>query len=102
VDARRAARDQRADFAEFLASLSPQQWQAQTLRTRWRVRDVVAHVISYDHLDTRARLLPGRNNDLGGRAGLAETLIHRQDIRRALGQPRTIPADRLRPRCMPP
>ncbi len=34
---------------------------------------------------------------LGGRAGLVETLIHHQDIRRALAQPRTIPAQRLVP-----
>jgi uncharacterized protein (TIGR03083 family) len=56
VDVRRLARDERADFAAFLATLSPQQWQAPTLCARWRVRDVVAHVISYDELDAR-RLL---------------------------------------------
>jgi uncharacterized protein (TIGR03083 family) len=135
VDVRRLAADERADLAAFLASLTPQQWQAPTLCTRWRVRDVVAHVISYDNLGARAllavaaraRFRPGRINDtaltrfdrhtpeqllallagnlqprgqpaaLGGRAGLVETLIHHQDIRRALGQPRPIPAERLRP-----
>lgn len=50
------ARDERADFAAFLATPSPQQWQAPTLCARWRVRDVVAHVISYDELDARALL----------------------------------------------
>ena len=39
----------------------------------------------------------GQPAALGGRAGLVETLIHHQDIRRALGQPRAIPAGRLRP-----
>jgi uncharacterized protein (TIGR03083 family) len=34
---------------------------------------------------------------LGGRVGLVETLIHHQDIRRALGLPRTVPSERLRP-----
>jgi uncharacterized protein (TIGR03083 family) len=34
---------------------------------------------------------------LGGRVGLVETLIHHQDIRRALGRPRTIPPERLLP-----
>jgi uncharacterized protein (TIGR03083 family) len=34
---------------------------------------------------------------LGGRVALVETLIHHQDIRRALGQPRTVPAERLLP-----
>ena len=33
----------------------------------------------------------------GRRAGLVEALIHHQDIRRALGQPRAIPAERLTP-----
>jgi uncharacterized protein (TIGR03083 family) len=56
VDVRRLARDERAAFAAFLATLSPQQWQAPTLCARWRVRDVVAHVISYDELDARGLL----------------------------------------------
>jgi uncharacterized protein (DUF1684 family) len=34
---------------------------------------------------------------LGGRVALAESLIHHQDIRRGLGQPRAIPAERLLP-----
>lgn len=135
VDIRCLARDERADFAAFLATLTPQQWQAPTLCSRWQVRDVVAHVISYDNLDARAliavaaraRFRPGRINDtalarydrhtpeqllallagnlqprgqpaaLGGRAGLVETLIHHQDIRRALRQSRAIPAERLLP-----
>lgn len=135
VDVRRLAADERADLAALLATLTPQQWQAPTLCTRWPVRDVVAHVISYDNLGARAliavaaqaRFRPSRINDtaltrydlhtpeqllallnrnlqprgqpaaLGGRAGLAETLIHHQDIRRALGQPRLIPPERLRP-----
>ena len=56
VDVRRLAWDERADFAAFLATLSPRQWQAPTLCARWRVRDVVAHVISYDELDARGLL----------------------------------------------
>ena len=129
------AREERADFAAFLATLSPQQWQAPTLCTAWRVRDVVAHVISYDDLGRAGLLLlaaragsssaastPPRWGDttraarsscwrcwqitrspggvpaaLGGRAGLAETLIHHQDIRRGLARPRPVPAERLLP-----
>jgi uncharacterized protein (TIGR03083 family) len=53
VDVRRLVREERADFAAFLATLPPEQWQAPTLCPRWRVRDVVAHVISYDDLDMR-------------------------------------------------
>lgn len=56
VDMRRRARDERADLAAFLTTLSPEQWQAPTLCARWRVRDVVAHVISYDELDMRSLL----------------------------------------------
>ena len=56
VDMRRLARDERADLAAFLATLSPRQWLAPTLCAQWRVRDVVAHVISYD--DLAERLLP--------------------------------------------
>ena len=131
MDARRLAREERADFAAFLATLSPQQWQAPTLCAAWRVRDVVAHVISYDDLarglrvaaqghlgrinaaalaryDTRSpeQLLAlladhpqprGVPAALGGRVGLAETLIHHQDIRRALARPRQVPAERLLP-----
>jgi uncharacterized protein (TIGR03083 family) len=129
------AREERADLAAFLATLTPQQWQAPTLCPRWRVREVVAHIISYDDLDTRGllalaargrfrlsrinaaalarydtcrpeRLLAlladhpqprGLPAALGGRVGLAETLIHHQDIRRALARPRPIPAERLLP-----
>ena len=56
MDVRRLAHDERADLAAFLATLSPQQWQAPTLCAQWRVRDVVAHVISYDELDMRGLL----------------------------------------------
>jgi uncharacterized protein (TIGR03083 family) len=125
----------RADLAAFLATLTPEQWQAPTLCTDWRVHDMVAHVISYADLDTRGllalaargrfrlsrinaaalarhdtrspaqlvalladQLQPrGVRAALGGRVGLVEALIHHQDIRRALGRPRPIPAERLLP-----
>jgi uncharacterized protein (TIGR03083 family) len=99
------------------------------------VRDVVAHVISYDNLNTRALLTLAARSQLrpsqvnaaalarynthspgqllalltdhlqpqglhgtpGGRVALAEALIHHQDIRRPLRQPRTIPTERLLP-----
>jgi Mycothiol maleylpyruvate isomerase N-terminal domain len=38
------ARDERRDLTDFLATLTPEQWDAPTLCTRWRVRDVVAHI----------------------------------------------------------
>ena len=56
MDAERLMREERADFAAFLATLTPQQWQAPTLCAQWRVHDVVAHVISYDNVNVRGLL----------------------------------------------
>ncbi|QYN33368.1 maleylpyruvate isomerase family mycothiol-dependent enzyme [Pseudonocardia sp. DSM 110487] len=47
------ARAERADLLAFLAGLSPQQWDTPTLCAGWRVRDVVAHMISYEGLRGR-------------------------------------------------
>ncbi|OBC02972.1 maleylpyruvate isomerase family mycothiol-dependent enzyme [Mycobacterium sp. 852002-40037_SCH5390672] len=44
------AHAERVDLADFLATLTPRDWDAPTLCTRWSVKDVVAHVISYDEL----------------------------------------------------
>ncbi len=125
------ARDERADLAEFLATLTPQQWDAPSLCSGWTVKDVVAHVISYEELGTlgllgrfakgwvvranqvgvdefadlsaqqlldflRAHLQPrGLTAGFGGMIALVDGTVHHQDIRRALGRPRTIPTDRL-------
>jgi uncharacterized protein (TIGR03083 family) len=46
----------------------------------------------------RTHLTPtGLTAGLGGAIALTDCLIHQQDIRRPLDEPRTIPADRLRP-----
>jgi uncharacterized protein (TIGR03083 family) len=135
MNLRRLAREERVELAELLATLSPEQWEASSLCEGWRVRDVVAHVVSYDGLSAhalvdrfvRGRLLPDRINAvamadyrrrspeellallrehldphgfpaaLGGQIALVDGLIHQQDIRRPLGIPREIPAERLRP-----
>lgn len=52
MDFRALARDERAELAGLLASLSHAQWDAPTLCEAWRVRDVVAHMFSYDELST--------------------------------------------------
>lgn len=39
---------ERTDLADLLVTLTPEQWEAQSLCVDWRVRDVVAHVISFD------------------------------------------------------
>jgi len=44
------AHAERADLAEFLATLTPQDWQAPSLCSKWTVKDVVAHMISYEEL----------------------------------------------------
>ncbi|MEC3975894.1 maleylpyruvate isomerase family mycothiol-dependent enzyme [Amycolatopsis sp. H20-H5] len=128
------AREERADFLALLTTLPPEQWDAPTLCSRWRVRDVVAHVVSYEELGKRGlaarfvkgRFIPDRVNDVGvseyntrspaellellgdhleprgltagfgGMIALVDGLIHQQDIRRPLGLPRDVPAERLR------
>ena len=129
------AREERTELAELLATLGPEEWEAASLCAGWRVRDVVAHVISYEELDARGlvrrmakggfgphranrvgvaemsglgpdellamlrrHLTPvGLTAGFGGMIGLTDGLIHHQDIRRALGKPREIPVERLRP-----
>lgn len=44
------AEAEREDFAAFLESLTPKQWEAPTLCDRWNVREVAAHTISFDEL----------------------------------------------------
>lgn len=66
------ATEERRDFADFLDTLNSEQWQAPTLCERWNVRQVVAHVVSYDAAAPlavganflRAGFRPGRVNDL--------------------------------------
>ncbi|KAA0110817.1 maleylpyruvate isomerase family mycothiol-dependent enzyme [Mycolicibacterium sp. P1-5] len=125
------ARDERADLAAFLSTLTPQQWAAPSLCAGWTVKDVVAHVISYEELSkwgVAKRLVRGgfvRSNQIGvdefaglapeqlldflnehlvprgltagfgGMIALVDGTVHHQDIRRALGLERNIPAERL-------
>jgi uncharacterized protein (TIGR03083 family) len=134
VDPMSLARDERADLADLLATLTPAQWDGPTLCSRWTVREVVAHVFSYEELSTpalvgrfvrggiatdrvnrigvvahadrspdellalaRRHLRPrGLTAGFGGRIALTDGTIHHQDIRRPLGRPRDVPAERLR------
>ena len=134
IDRKQLAADERRDFADFLDTLTPEQWGAPTLCANWNVRDVVAHVISYedarplalagaflrsgfrpDRVNERRRRLyadhtptqlieflrshqrpTGLTAGAGGGIGLGDCLIHHQDIRRPLGQPRLIPGERVR------
>lgn len=127
------ARDERGDLADLLSTLTPAQWDTPSLCTEWRVRDVVAHLFSYEELGVgglvgrfiRGGVLPDRVNAVGvaayagyctddlvalvkdhlqprgltagfgGRIALTDGVIHHQDIRRPLGLPRDIPAERM-------
>jgi uncharacterized protein (TIGR03083 family) len=131
ADGKAMARAERAEFADFLATLTPEEWDGPTLCSEWTVRDVVAHMFSYEDLSpfalvrrlakgagganaagvaelrdhtpdelialARGHLDPkGLTAGFGGRIALTDGTIHHQDIRRPLGRPREIPADRLR------
>lgn len=134
MDALDLARAERLEFADLLEGLTPDQWSAPTLCEHWRVRDVVAHILSYEGLPPAAlarrfaagRLRTDRINALavaaldgtspdelvamlrrhatptglgagfGGRIALTDNMIHQQDVRRPLGLPRVVAADRLR------
>lgn len=66
------AREERSEMADFLASLRPEQWDQPSLCVGWRVRDVAAHVVSYEEHGmadlvmrlARARFHPGRLNEV--------------------------------------
>jgi uncharacterized protein (TIGR03083 family) len=126
------AYEERVDLAEYLETLTPQEWHAQSLCTKWTVKDVVAHMVSYEALtwlglvkrfakgwvvranevgvQEFAPLSPdelmeflarhlrprGLTAGFGGMIGLVDGTVHHQDIRRALGHPRAVPADRLK------
>jgi uncharacterized protein (TIGR03083 family) len=125
------AHDERTDLAAFLATLKPEEWHMPSLCEKWTVKDVVAHVLSYEELSPLglmkrfakgrviranevgvAEFAPLSPQDLqdflgrhlrpqgltagfGGMIALVDGTIHHQDIRRALGHPRTVPVDRL-------
>jgi uncharacterized protein (TIGR03083 family) len=57
---------ERQDLARLLAGLTPDQWVHPTLCSRWRVRDLAAHIISYDNLSfaqiAKRRLVDARGS----------------------------------------
>ena len=44
------AQEERTDLLALLEELSAEQWNAPSLCTEWRVRDVATHIVSYDEL----------------------------------------------------
>lgn len=123
--------EERSDLAAFLQTLTPDEWDATSLCDKWTVKDVVAHVVSYEELNfiglvkrfakgwvvranevgvkefssmspddlmnfLRRHLRPqGLTAGFAGMIALVDGTVHHQDIRRALGHPRTVPVDRL-------
>ncbi|MGY2084264.1 maleylpyruvate isomerase family mycothiol-dependent enzyme [Blastococcus sp. SYSU DS0539] len=53
MDVMALARAEREDLRDLLADLTPEQWRAPSLCAGWSVRDVVAHVLSYEKLRPR-------------------------------------------------
>jgi uncharacterized protein (TIGR03083 family) len=135
VDRTALATAERQDLADFLETLTPEQWGQPSLCRGWTVHDVVTHLISYEDVGlagfigrfarqgfrfgkmnerrleefgtrtadelvayVRAHAKPsGPTAVADARIGLTDGLIHHQDIRRALGRPRQVPAERLVP-----
>lgn len=127
------ATEERRDLADYLDTLTADEWEQPSLCPGWSVRDVVGHIASYDVLSwpallalfarsgfslnrcnqvgvdearrlrtdelvarLRAHAVPrGITTAFGCAVALTDGLIHHQDIRRALGHPRTVPQERL-------
>lgn len=121
---------ERAEFTTLLRGLRDAEWDAPTLCTGWRVRELIGHLrydaiplTEYAGITVRNRFSIDRVNNamaaagvgrtpaemlaefesapcpvsrLWPRLGLADLLVHQQDIRRPLDRPREIPADRLK------
>lgn len=49
-DLMRLAQEERADILALLQQLAPRQWATTSLCSAWTVRDVAAHIVSYDEL----------------------------------------------------
>lgn len=92
--------EERQDFADLLSQLAPAQWDQASLCERWRVRDVVAHVVSYDELKpwavvrrmARAGFIPNRANEIGVAEYAGRTTGQLAELMRACIPPRGLTA----------
>ena len=100
VSTMQMACQEREDFAKLLAGLSPQQWEQPTLCEQLRVRDVVAHVLSYDELSRwglvrrfiKGGFLPNRVNAVGVAEYATRSPEQLTDLMRACIPPRGLTA----------
>jgi uncharacterized protein (TIGR03083 family) len=92
--------EERRDFADLLAELSPQQWEKPSLCEFWRVHDVVAHVLSYDELSwwavlrrfAKGRFVPTRVNEIGAAEYVTRSPEQLTELMRACIPPRGLTA----------
>jgi uncharacterized protein (TIGR03083 family) len=89
-------REERDDFMQFLDGLTAPQWEHRTLCERWRVRDVVAHVVSFDDLGwlglaknfIKGRMMPARMNAIAVAGYAAKSPADLCRLMREHAQPR--------------
>jgi uncharacterized protein (TIGR03083 family) len=92
--------EERRDFADLLAGLPPQQWEEPSLCKSWRVKDVVAHVLSYDELSrwelvrrfAKGAFVPNRVNAIGVAEYATRSPKQLTDLMRACIPPRGLTA----------
>ncbi|BBX97295.1 hypothetical protein MLAC_25890 [Mycobacterium lacus] len=92
--------EERQDFADLLAGLAPGQWEQPSLCERWRVRDVVAHVLSCDELSRwglarrflRAGFVPSCANAIGVAEYAVRSPEQLTELMRACSPPRGLTA----------
>lgn len=78
VDMKEMARQERTELVAFLDTLTPQEWEQPSLCAGWRVREVVAHMFSYEPLSgfglfvrmAKGAFIPDRINAVGLKAGI--------------------------------
>lgn len=99
-DLRHHAAAERADLLALLEQLTSPQWDTASLCPGWTVRDVVAHVFSYDELSradlarrfVQARFKPNRVNAVCLDAYADHTAAELVELARRCVQPRGLPA----------
>jgi uncharacterized protein (TIGR03083 family) len=111
-------------FESLIRGLAPEQWELPSLCPGWTVRDVVVHaafhthraglretfgstekytalLVEREHADTIDGLIawfasPAPTSARGNKVNVCELVIHQEDVRRALGSPRSYPEDTMR------
>jgi uncharacterized protein (TIGR03083 family) len=96
MDMTELARQERTELVAFLETLTPQEWERPSLCAGWRVRDVVAHMFSYEPLTgfglfvrlAKGAFIPDRVNAVGLAAYADHTPAQLLELARAHVTPR--------------